>query len=112
MATPDHTVLARPPNPLGDKSIQSIGRPRRVTGTVGKSRQQLTLRLAAINAAMNDIALLVVESEEARSAEAHGEPMRSGCWPLPQLCAENLVAAIRLLNQYAELLSHEPLVES
>lgn len=112
MATPDHTVLARPPNPLGDKSIQSIGSPRRSADTVGKSRQQVILRLAAINAAMNDIALLVVESEEARSAKARGESVRSGCWPLPLQCSENLVSAVRHLNQYAELLSHEPLVET
>lgn len=108
MATPDHTVLARPPNPLGGKSIPSLGRPRRSPDTVGKSWQQVALKLAAIHVAMNEIAALVVENELARKTHARGESMRSGCWPLPQVCEENLVAAMRLLDQYAELLRREP----
>ena len=108
MATPDHTVLARPPNPLGGKSTPSLGRPRRSADTVGKSWQQVALKLASIQAAMNEIAALVVESEVARKAHARGDSMRPGHWPLPQGCAENLIAAIRLLDQYAELLRREP----
>ena len=108
MATPDHTALARPPNPLGGKSTPSLGRPRRSPDTVGKSWQQVALKLAAIQVAMNEIASLVVESEVARKAHARGEPMRTNSWPLPQDGAENLVAAIRLLDQYAELLRRGP----
>ena len=108
MAAPDHTVLARPPNPLGGKSIPSLGRPRRSPDTVGKSGQQVAQKMASIQTAMNEIAALVVESEVARKAQARGDVMRPGNWPLPQACSENLVAAIRLLDQYAELLRREP----
>jgi len=108
MATPDHTVLARPPNPLGGKSTPSLGRPYGSPDTVGKSRQQVALKLAAIEASAHEIALLVIESEEAHRADTNGEVMRKGCWPLPKVCTEKLVAAIRLLDQYAELLRREP----
>ena len=108
MAAPDHTALARPPNPPGGTSTRTLGRPRRSADTVEKSRQQVALKLASIQEAMNEIAALVVESEVARKARARGNPMRPGYWPLPQGCAENLVVAIRLLGQYAELLRREP----
>ncbi|MFC4526557.1 hypothetical protein ISN76_12185 [Dyella halodurans] len=112
MAMPDHKALARPLNPHGGKSIPSLGRPHRTADTLGKSRQQLALRVDAINAAKNDIALLVIESEAARKALARGASMRSGCWPLPQVCTQNLAAAIHFLDQYAELLRREPMMES
>ena len=108
MAVPDHTVLARPPNPLGGKPTPTLGRSRRSADTVGKSWQQVALKLAAIQTAMNEIAGLVVESEVARKAQDRGDSMRPGHWPLSQSCAGHLVAAIRLLDQYAELLRREP----
>ncbi|MFC4525563.1 hypothetical protein ISN76_00320 [Dyella halodurans] len=108
MAAPDHTALARPPNPPGGKSTRTLGRPRRSADTVENSWQQVALKLTSIQEAMNEIAALVVESEVARKAHARGSAMRPGQWPLAQGCAENLVAAIRLLGQYAELLRREP----
>ncbi|WP_266184167.1 hypothetical protein [Dyella humicola] len=108
MAATDHTALARPPNPPGGISTRTLGRPRRSADTAGKSRQQVALKLASIQEAMNEITALVVESEVARKAHARGNSMRPGQWPLAQGCAENLIAAIRLLGQYAELLRREP----
>jgi len=112
MAKPDHKALARPPNPLGGTSPPSLGRPRRSSDSVGKSRLPVAQRVTAIRAAMNDIATLVIESTEARDAVARGDAPRSGCWPLPQVCAQNLVATIRFLDHYTELLSHEPMTET
>jgi hypothetical protein len=88
MATPDHTALARPSNPFGGNSIPLSGRVGCSSGAVGKSHQRVAARVAVIHAAMNDIALLDIESNQARDVVARGEAPRDGCWPLPLMCTK------------------------
>jgi len=65
---------------------------------------------ARIALAINAVTCLLANSDAFRDAQAHDPYTEPGDGPLPPACTDGLYAAIYFLNQYAETLSHEPLV--
>jgi hypothetical protein len=58
----------------------------------------VVLQVAAIHAAMNDLAVLTIESSEACDVIERGGSPRAGFWPPPSTWESSLTAAIRFLD--------------
>ncbi len=110
MAIHDHTVRIRPHVPPGGTLTPQSG---------DSSRTCVRWPEALRHSTRGDIALAVLaltrllhDSEQCRNAQARGFPGRQLEWPLPAVVMANLGAAIQCLQQYANLLGHEPRVNT
>ncbi|MFC4764268.1 hypothetical protein [Dyella koreensis] len=107
MATPDHTVVARPSVPSDGYPSNPLGRPFYLADTAGHPQQRRAAQLGGIAMAINAITCLLANSEAFRDAQANSVSVEPGHWPLTATCTEGLFAGVFFLAQYAESLSLE-----
>lgn len=107
MATPDHTVLARPSYPSGGTFIPRSDRPPRSADSVEVSPPGHRGKVADIAIAVYTLERLLMDSDAYAHAQAHGLPSKPLRWPLSPYFSEHLREALYYLDQYARMLGRK-----
>jgi len=108
MATPDHTVPARPSLPPDGTRTPHPGRPP--SSGKAKVTQRRSPDRDGIAVAVFALTCLLIESEASERGLEAPAPDALGSWPLSSRYVVGVSAAIDYLNQYARLLGREPRV--